>query len=59
MDIIYPTKSVTKVVKNIDSVDVPAYRMKIKFLEKDNYKNITKPIVGPYDVLYKKSKSTN
>ena len=57
MDIIDRTKSVSKVVKNIDPIDVPAYRMKMIFQQRNEYKNVAKPIIAPIAMLYAKSKT--
>ena len=57
MDIIDRTKSVSKVVKNIDPIDVPGYRMKMIYQQRDEYKNIVKPCIAPLAMMYAKTKT--
>ena len=57
MDIIDRTTSVSKVVKNIDPIDVPAYRMKMIYQQRNEYKGVAKPIVAPLAMMYAKTKT--
>lgn len=57
MDIIDRTKSVSKVVKNIDPIDVPGYRMKMIYQQRNEYKGVAKPIVAPLAMMYAKTKT--
>lgn len=59
MDIIDRTKSVSVVVKNIDPIDVPAYRMKMIYQQRNEYKNVAKPCVGPFEKMYVKTKTNH
>jgi predicted ATP-dependent Lon-type protease len=56
-DIIDRTKSVSVVIKQIDPIDVPKYRMKMIYQQRNEYKNVAKPIVAPLAMLYAKSKT--
>jgi hypothetical protein len=43
---------VSKLVKFIDPIEVPAYRMKMIYQQRNAVKTVLKPIGGPYDKLY-------
>jgi len=47
--------SVTKVVKFIDPIEVPAFRMKMMYLQRKPALPVLKPTVHPYNKLYIKS----
>jgi hypothetical protein len=47
--------SVTKVVKFIDPIEVPAYRMKMMYLQRKPALPVLKATVHPYNKLYIKS----
>lgn len=47
--------SVTKVVKFIDPIEVPAYRMKMMYQQRNISKPVLKPVGGPYDKIYIRS----
>ena len=43
---------VSKLVKFIDPIEVPAYRMKMIYQQRNAVKTVLKPTVGPYDKIY-------
>ena len=46
---------VSKLVRFIDPIEVPAYRMRQIYQQRKPIKSILKPAVGPYDKIYIKS----
>lgn len=46
---------VSKVVRFIDPIEVPAYRMRQIYAQRKAIKSVLKPALGPYDKLYIKS----
>jgi len=47
--------SVSKVVRFIDPIDVPAYRMKMIYQQRHIAKPVLKGVAGPFEKLYIKS----
>ena len=47
--------SVTKLVKFIDPIEVPAYRMRQIYEQRNRVKTVLKPVGGPYDRIYIRS----
>ena len=43
---------VSKVVKFIDPIEVPAYRMRQIYAQRNAIKTVLKPVIGPYNKLY-------
>ena len=46
---------VSKLVKFIDPIEVPAYRMRQIYQQRKAIKTVLKPAVGPYNTIYIKS----
>jgi hypothetical protein len=46
---------VSKLVKFIDPIEVPAYRMRQIYQQRKAIKTVLKPTLGPYDKIYIKS----
>lgn len=46
---------VSKLVKFIDPIEVPAYRMRQIYQQRNAVKTVLKPVLGPYDKIYIKS----
>ena len=46
---------VSKLVRFIDPIDVPAYRMRQIYQQRNAIKTVLKPVLGPYDKIYIKS----
>lgn len=46
---------VSKLVRFIDPIDVPAYRMRQIYAQRKAIKSVLKPVLGPYDKIYIKS----
>lgn len=49
----------TKVIKNIDPLDVPAYKMKLIYQHRNDSKKAKKPVVGNAGSMYAKVKNNS